>query len=114
MAKSKLRFHVLAHFLLDRAENILAAGVTHLNAHAVAEFHKGRLELARVDLLDHPHFLNAGISRLAVAVRDRARTDQRSGAQLARLRGMGEELGKGKIHISASVRLADEAPVPVR
>src|SRR3546814_8946692 len=97
--------------------------VVHPDADRVALFHEGRFRVALQDRFDRAHFGKAAIAdsalgdRLAgaaagVAIRHRARPDDRSRAQIARLRRMGDELAEVEGHVDArngpAARLAVE------
>src|SRR3546814_10745740 len=91
----------LTDLLLDRAADAVVPRVVHPDADRVALFHEGRLRVSVRARFDRAHFGKSAIAdsalgdRLAgaaagVAIRHRARPDDRSRAQIARLRRMGD------------------------
>src|SRR5690606_7282403 len=112
----------LRHLLLDPPENGMALGVAHLDLDLVAPFEEAGHGLAVLDRLDHALFGDARIAapalrhRLArpavrIAVRHRARADNRAGGEIARLGCVGDELAEVERHVRASVRSPERLAV---
>src|SRR5690606_29129535 len=88
------------------------------DADGVAGFQERRLGLAAHDRLDGANLRQAGIAHAAIgdrlaraairiAVRYRARSDDRARAQLSRLGGMGDQRAEVESHVLARLRATE-------
>ena len=108
--------------LLNRAEDRVVVVIAHFDPHRVAVFQEGRLGRAAQDRLDRADLGDAGVAQAAfadrlaraavgVAVRDRARADDGSGAQRPGLGQMGDQGSEVEGHVLARRQPAERPAI---
>ena len=77
----------------------------------VIKAHQFCVAIKLIYFLNHSPLQQTGRSARTVAVRHRARTEKRAGAEGACPRGMGQQLRKAEMHLNAAIGIAYQIAV---